>query len=84
MPGLAHHVTQRGNGRQQTFFYKEDCAFYRDLLREHCAAHGLACVELGAAVRPAKRGRELSYKRSHQRSPETATEKHRRAIFLKA
>lgn len=37
-PGLPHHVTQRGNGRQQTFFRDEDYALYRDLLREHCAA----------------------------------------------
>ena len=36
-PGLPHHVTQRGNGRQQTFFGDSDYALYRDLLREHCA-----------------------------------------------
>ena len=39
-PGLPHHVTQRGNGRQQTFFSNEDYALYRDLLAEHaCAAN---------------------------------------------
>lgn len=31
-PGLPHHVTQRGNGRAQTFFCDEDYALYRDLL----------------------------------------------------
>jgi len=36
-PGLPHHVTQRGNGRQQTFFADEDYALYRELLRGHCA-----------------------------------------------
>ena len=36
-PGIAHHVTQRGNGRQQTFFEDSDYAFYRDLLRQYCA-----------------------------------------------
>jgi putative transposase len=41
-PGLPHHVTQRGNGRQQTFFRDSDYALYRDLLREHCAAADLA------------------------------------------
>jgi putative transposase len=41
-PGLPHHVTQRGNGRQQTFFSGADYALYRDLLREHCAASGVA------------------------------------------
>jgi putative transposase len=36
-PGLPHHVTQRGNGRAQTFFADEDYALYRELLRTHCA-----------------------------------------------
>jgi len=37
-PGLPHHVTQRGNGRAQTFFGDADYALYRDLLATHCAA----------------------------------------------
>ena len=37
-PGHAHHVTQRGNGRAQTFFGDEDYELYRDLLGRHCAA----------------------------------------------
>jgi len=41
-PGLPHHITQRGNGRAQTFFGDADYALYRDLLREHCAAAGVA------------------------------------------
>jgi putative transposase len=41
-PGLPHHVTQRGNGRQQTFFGDRDYALYRELLREHCAAANVA------------------------------------------
>jgi putative transposase len=40
-PGLPHHVTQRGNGRAQTFFCDEDYALYRDLLGAHCAAAGV-------------------------------------------
>jgi putative transposase len=32
IPGLPHHVTQRGNGRQQTFFEEGDYALYLDLL----------------------------------------------------
>lgn len=40
-PGHPHHVTQRGNGRQQTFFCDEDYALYRDLLAEHGAASGV-------------------------------------------
>lgn len=35
-PGLPHHVTQRGNRRQQTFFADEDDAEYRELLAESC------------------------------------------------
>lgn len=42
LPGVPHHVTQRGNGRQQTFFNEADYAAYRDLLAAHCAAHGVA------------------------------------------
>jgi putative transposase len=41
-PGLPHHVTQRGNGRQQTFFDDADYALYCSLLREHCVAAGVA------------------------------------------
>lgn len=42
LPGLPHHVTQRGNGRQQTFFRDADYALYRDLLREHCTKAGVS------------------------------------------
>lgn len=38
IPGLPHHVTQRGNGRAQTFFGDADYAFYRDLLAASCRA----------------------------------------------
>lgn len=42
LPGAPHHLTQRGNGRQQTFFSSDDYSAYRDLLAEHCAAHDVA------------------------------------------
>jgi putative transposase len=42
LPGIPHHVTQRGNGRQRTFFTEADYAVYRDLLAGHCASHGVA------------------------------------------
>jgi putative transposase len=42
VPGLPHHVTQRGNGRAQTFFTQADYALYRDLLAEHCRAAEVA------------------------------------------
>lgn len=37
VPGLAHHVTQRGNRREKTFFEQGDYALYRDLLAQSCA-----------------------------------------------
>ncbi|MBF0326529.1 MAG: transposase [Alphaproteobacteria bacterium] len=42
VPGLPHHVTQRGNGRAQVFFGDDDYALYRALLAESCAAAGVA------------------------------------------
>ena len=43
VPDLPHHVTQRGNGRQRTFFVDADYALYRDLLAESLKAAGVAC-----------------------------------------
>ena len=42
IPGTPHHITQRGNGRQRTFFSDSDYRLYRDLLKEQCAANGVA------------------------------------------
>ena len=47
IPGIPHHVTQRGNGRARTFFHDEDYAFYRDLLATSCRE---ADVEIWAWV----------------------------------
>lgn len=35
-PGIPHHVTQRGNRRQQTFFNDEDYSAYLELMSEWC------------------------------------------------
>ena len=43
LPGLPHHVTQRGNRRQETFFDDSDYALYLDLLTRHACALGVAC-----------------------------------------
>src|SRR3954463_8236156 len=40
VPGQPHHVTQRGNRRQRTFFRDEDYALYLSLLRHACAKTG--------------------------------------------
>ena len=43
VPGLPHHVTQRGNRRERVFFSDYDYALYRDLLADQCRKQGLAC-----------------------------------------
>jgi REP element-mobilizing transposase RayT len=42
VPGVPHHVTQRGNRRQETFFGEEDYAAYLALLGEWCGRCGVA------------------------------------------
>ena len=39
VPGLPHHVTQRGNRRERVFFDDDDYALYRDLLASQCRKH---------------------------------------------
>ena len=36
VPGMPHHITQRGNRRQQTFFLESDYALYLDLMADWC------------------------------------------------
>jgi len=42
VPGIPHHVVQRGNRNQQVFFADKDRMLYLDLLKEHCREAGLA------------------------------------------
>lgn len=44
VPDVPHHVTQRGNRRQQVFFGGDDYAAYRDLVAEACAANAVRCL----------------------------------------
>jgi len=39
-PGVAHHITQRGNNRQPVFFSSDDRRLYLDLLCHHGARSG--------------------------------------------
>jgi len=41
VPGIAHHVTQRGVRRMQTFFNDEDYQIYLDLLQQWCRSAGV-------------------------------------------
>lgn len=36
IPDTPHHITQRGNRRQQTFITDEDYQYYLDLLAQWC------------------------------------------------
>ncbi len=39
---MPHHVTQRGNRRQETFFCDDDYQAYLDLIAEWCGEHQVA------------------------------------------
>ena len=41
VPGVPHHVTQRGNNRQEVFFVDDDRGFYLDLLGRQAQRFGL-------------------------------------------
>ena len=38
-PGIPHHITQRGNRRQKTFFLDDDYRMYLNLMAEWCKRH---------------------------------------------
>jgi hypothetical protein len=42
--GVPHHITQRGNDRQNVFLSTEDRRFYLDLLRTKCNQDGVALL----------------------------------------
>ena len=41
-PGIPHHVTQRGNRRQEVFRSRQDSLEFIDLLKTNCATAGLS------------------------------------------
>ncbi len=42
-PGYPHHITQRGNRRQQTFFSDGDYVAYLELMSEWCMTYSVEC-----------------------------------------
>jgi len=40
VPGIPHHVTQRGNRPKRTFLCDEDYQLYLDLMAEWCGERG--------------------------------------------
>jgi putative transposase len=53
IPGLPHHVAQRGNRRQQVFFFDEDYAAYVELMAA-CRAHSGCYIEEVVSRGPAR------------------------------
>ncbi|HEX5183494.1 MAG TPA: transposase [Allosphingosinicella sp.] len=47
VPDVPHHVTQRGNRRQEVFFGEEDYAAYKALVAETCAENEVRCLAWG-------------------------------------
>lgn len=41
VPGLPHHVTQRGSRRRKTFFSNQDYAAYLSMLKTRCSMEGV-------------------------------------------
>ncbi len=50
LPGIAYHLTQRGNRREKTFFENDDFALYRDLVGE--AARRASCQVISYCLMP--------------------------------
>ena len=42
LPGYPHHVTQRGNRRQPTFFREQDYKLYLGLMAQQCRKHDVS------------------------------------------
>ena len=38
IPGIPHHITQRGNRKQKVFFYDEDYQLYIQLISRFCVS----------------------------------------------
>ncbi|HLG22129.1 MAG TPA: transposase [Candidatus Manganitrophaceae bacterium] len=41
IPGIPHHITQRGNRRQETFFSEDDYCVYLELMAQWCGRFGV-------------------------------------------
>jgi len=52
VPGLPHHVTQRGNSRAQAFFSAAKYALYQELLADACRAADVATAATASAAKP--------------------------------
>jgi len=62
VPDMPHHVTQRGNRRQETFFQDDDYGAYLELMADGCREEGVA---IWAYCLRGERGSELFTATSH-------------------
>ena len=69
-PGLPHHITQRGNRRQQTFFCDEDYQSYIDLMGQWCGMHEVEILAPNwrAFLARVIREEDIKLLRSHERT----------------
>ena len=52
VPGIPHHVTQRGNRKEPIFFSDSDYRFYLSLLRHGCRSTGTRGLGLVPDAQP--------------------------------
>ena len=62
LPGVPHHVTQRGNRRQEVFFHEADDAAYLRLLAVHCRAAGRGSLRAGIAEAHRRYTRRINFR----------------------
>lgn len=56
VPGIAHHVRQRGNRGQRTFFRKDDYQAYVELMAEWCRRCGVGVRMKRSGMRWSRKG----------------------------
>ncbi len=59
LPGYPHHITQRGNRRQDVFFKEEDYYQYLELLKQWCAEEQVLIEPDDQFIRYTSTGRPL-------------------------
>ncbi len=47
LDGTGHHITQRGNNRQDVFFVDDDRRVYLSILKEQSEKYGLEVLDCG-------------------------------------
>ena len=90
MPDVPHHITQRGNNRQDVFFTEDDFHLYLALLKEHAQEDGLTLLgyclmtnHLHLIVVPCKAGSlATALGKTHWKYAQTINRLHKRSGHL--